>query len=397
MDKIDQITTATILDNIPALVYVKDTNNRLLKVNNSLAVALNLQKDKIENKSCWELCPHDLADIYWEHDQLIQINGEPIKNIVEEIVVNGVRRWHRTDKYPLKNEAGKVIGIVGISIDIHANKKEHEQLVQLQTAMEFSHSVVIVTDTKGIITYVNPRFTQVTGYTRKEALGKSTRMLKSGKLSPSIYTHLWDTITNGNVWSGEFLNKTKSGEYYWEVGNVAPVRNTEGEITNFIKVSSALTDLKRTVFNVWNVFEDSNNLIVVLDKTMQIIYCNQAVAFQLGFPSSNELIGKSWKEFIPTESKHIVELVHSELIKGSYKVKEFVNDIQDINGNTYMVRWFNSNINGNTGLTFSIGVVAKSTININDSVETIRKHFKMSIDKDKHFILAMKKSLQHEI
>ncbi len=114
----------------------------------------------------------------------------------------------------------------------------------LSQAIEQSRVIVVITDHDGYIQYVNPKFENVTGYKIEEAIGKKPSILKSGKVNPEIYKNLWETILSGKSWHGEFLNKSKFGEYYWESATISPVKNIKGRITHFIKISEDITEKK---------------------------------------------------------------------------------------------------------------------------------------------------------
>ncbi len=119
------------------------------------------------------------------------------------------------------------------------------KLRQLSQAVEQSPATVVITDTQGQIEYVNPRFSQVTGYTSEEALGKNPRLLKSGRHPPEFYRELWDTILTGGEWRGEFINRRKDGETYWEAASISPLVDADGTITHFVKVAEDVTDRVR--------------------------------------------------------------------------------------------------------------------------------------------------------
>lgn len=115
----------------------------------------------------------------------------------------------------------------------------------LLQAVEQSPSTIVITDTCGNIEYVNPKFTELTGYTVEEALGVNPRMLKSGEHPKSMYRELWKTIWSGKVWSGIFHNKKKDGELYWESARIAPVKNKDNKITHFIAIKEDITIVKK--------------------------------------------------------------------------------------------------------------------------------------------------------
>lgn len=106
----------------------------------------------------------------------------------------------------------------------------------LATAIEEVAEAVLVTDCQGTIQYVNPAFERLTGYSSMEAVGKTPRILKSGKQDQAFYHRLWDTINSGRVWSGRFVNKRKGGDLYEEEAVIFPVCNASGAIANYVAV-----------------------------------------------------------------------------------------------------------------------------------------------------------------
>jgi diguanylate cyclase (GGDEF)-like protein/PAS domain S-box-containing protein len=119
------------------------------------------------------------------------------------------------------------------------------RLAQMSQAVENSPVSVVITDIQGKITYVNPQFTQLTGYSADEAMGQNPRIIKSGQTPPAVYEELWSTILAGDVWRGEFLNRKRGGELYWELAVIAPLLDTEGRVLNFIAVKVDITQRKR--------------------------------------------------------------------------------------------------------------------------------------------------------
>jgi PAS domain S-box-containing protein len=135
--------------------------------------------------------------------------------------------------------------IVGTLEDITGRKEAEEQISRLSRAIEQSPSCIIITDTMGRIEYVNPKFTDVTGYSASEVMGKTTSILKSGHHDAAYYRRLWDTILAGMEWHGEFHNRRKNGEIYWESASISPFRNQEGRITHFVAVKEDITERKK--------------------------------------------------------------------------------------------------------------------------------------------------------
>jgi PAS domain S-box-containing protein len=124
-------------------------------------------------------------------------------------------------------------------------KTSAAELRKLTRAVEQSPTTIVITDLNGTIEFVNPKFTQLTGYSATEALGKNPRILKSGKTAPEVYTQLWQTITTGQIWEGELLNKARDGALFWEHTTISPLRNQQGEMTHFLCTKEDITEKKR--------------------------------------------------------------------------------------------------------------------------------------------------------
>ncbi len=137
----------------------------------------------------------------------------------------------------LMDEIGIQLGIV------IQRKRAEEELKKLYRAVEQSPATVVITDVKGEIQYVNPRFTQLTSYMPEEAIGKTPKLLSSGIHPQSFYAELWETILSGREWFGTFCNRKKNGELYWESASISPVRDESGAITNFVAVKEDITKL----------------------------------------------------------------------------------------------------------------------------------------------------------
>lgn len=152
--------------------------------------------------------------------------------------------------------------------DITARKSAETQLRRLFTAVEQSPVSIFITDGSGNVEYVNPKFTSVTGYSPAEIVGKNPRVLQSGSHSPAEYKDFWATIASGRVWQGEFHNRRKNGELYWEQSIVSPIVDQAGSITGFVALKEDITEKKaidrafRSVSRLYQVLGDINAEIV---------------------------------------------------------------------------------------------------------------------------------------
>jgi diguanylate cyclase (GGDEF)-like protein/PAS domain S-box-containing protein len=136
---------------------------------------------------------------------------------------------------------GKVIGSVTTFEDITARTAAGRELRKLQRAVEQSPVSVVITDTRGVIEYVNPSFERNSGYTRDEVLGRPARMLKSGQNPPAVYAELWNALSQDRNWTGELCSKRKDGSVYWERASMSPVKAADGTTTHYLAVKEDIT------------------------------------------------------------------------------------------------------------------------------------------------------------
>ncbi len=118
------------------------------------------------------------------------------------------------------------------------------ELRKLVTAVEQSANAVVITDTRGVIEYANPRYCRTSGYSLPEIIGNNASILKSGYHPPAFYANLWQTIRAGQEWRGELRNRRKGGEFYWEICSIAPIRDDNNIITHFVGIKEDITDRK---------------------------------------------------------------------------------------------------------------------------------------------------------
>jgi PAS domain S-box-containing protein len=144
------------------------------------------------------------------------------------------------------NVAGNKL-LYSIVHDITKRKVAEEKVLKLTTSIEQSPISVIITDLEGVIEYVNPYYSELTGYDIKELLGNNPRIVSSNMQSKQFYKELWDTILVGNKWQGEFCNKKKNGEHFWERAIISPIKNKNGIITNFVSIKEDITERKKMI------------------------------------------------------------------------------------------------------------------------------------------------------
>ncbi len=172
------------------------------------------------------------------------------------------------------------------------------ELRTLASAVRQNPSAIVITDVDGTIEYVNPRFSDVTGYSEEEALGKNPRILKSGETPEDVYQSMWQTICSGEIWSGIIVNKKKNGEKYSASASISPVADSEGRLTHFVAVTEDITE-KLEAEQRMSESEERNQLILSsagegifgLSVDGRVTFCNHAASEMLGY-EDDELLGK---------------------------------------------------------------------------------------------------------
>jgi len=174
------------------------------------------------------------------------------------------------------------------------------ELKKLLNAVEHSPASIVITDTRGDIEYVNPFFTRITGFTRKEALGNNPRILKSGLHDTAFYEAMWRTLLARQTWRGEICNRKKDGSLYWEDASISPLLNEAGEVVSYVAVKEDITEkkqaedvLQESERRYKTIFQASRDGIIITDtRTWQIRFANDAACQLLGY-AQGELVGKS--------------------------------------------------------------------------------------------------------
>jgi len=215
---------------------------------------------------------------------------------------NGEVRTLEARGHVIRDAAGRALRLIGTSMDITQRKQAEEELKKLSQAVQQSPASVVITDLKGTIEYVNHKFCEVTGYTFEEAIGQNPRILKSGHTPAKVYRELWKTIKAGNEWRGEFQNKKKNGELYWESATISPLKSADGSTAYYLAVKEDVTErkemeesLREKEARFRGYFEHSQVGMAVTSPTKGWVEANDQLQSMLGY-TLDELRQTTWAE-----------------------------------------------------------------------------------------------------
>jgi PAS domain S-box-containing protein len=226
------------------------------------------------------------------------------------------------------NEPACVIGI----LDVSNRKRIEEEIVKLSIALDQSANEIIITRKNGDIEYVNRSFTTVTGYLPSEVIGKNPRILKSGTHSISFYKELWKTLSKGQRWEGEFHNRKKNGELYWESATITPIRNKESEIVRYIAIKEDITLRKKAEQSLRESEEKFRSMVSNIpgvvyrcnyDSDWTILFITDAIEGLTGYRAS---------ELQNSQNKAFAKIIHpDDLNRVMESVKTGLADFQQYN------------------------------------------------------------------
>ena len=236
----------SLLDALPDQFYIKDTHCRFVFANTATVRSLQCAAAEVIGKTDLDFLPRSMADDFMAEEKELLASGRPLVNRETFLVDPALKpRWALTTKIALRDDHGQIVGLLGINRDITDHKQAEEKLRLQGEALAAAANAIIITDYVGVVRWVNPAFTKLTGYTEEEMIGSNPRILKSGEHGPAFYRQMWGTIRSGQVWRGDVVNKHKDGRLYTEEMVITPVRNASQEITHFIAIKQDVTERKR--------------------------------------------------------------------------------------------------------------------------------------------------------
>ena len=212
---------------------------------------------------------------------------------------DGSVHWQASTGHAFYDGAGQTTRMAGIAMDIDRRKLAEQRLHLQSAALEAAANSIVITDPKGTILWTNPAFSELTGYAAEEAWGRNPNLLKSGEQGKVLYANLWKTITAGQTWHGEIINRRKDGSLYTEEMTITPVRTDSGEITHFVAIKQDITGrklveqaLQQAEQKYRAIFEDAVVGIFQTTPEGRFLSVNPALAKMYGYDSPEQLMAE---------------------------------------------------------------------------------------------------------
>ncbi|MCX6059373.1 MAG: PAS domain S-box protein [Chloroflexi bacterium] len=320
----------TTFDALSDPIFISDKEGRVIRCNRAVIDRLNVPYLKVVGR------------------QLTEILGTGQQTDSGEVDYPGsefpwLGRLYDMEFYPIKTQEVSE-NIICLMHDITERNLANEKLRKLSRAVEQSGSTIVIADLAGNIEYANKKFEESTGYNLKEVIGNNPRVLKSGYTSDVEYKHLWETITSGGEWHGEFHNRKKNGELFWEAATISPIINESGKITHYLAVKEditvrkeALEALSASETQMRALFSAMTDVIIVYDSEGRYLkFANSDQSKLSRLP--DEFLGKTVTEMFPDRSAFFLETIQRTLSTGSVTTVEYSLFIDD------KEMWFSANV-----------------------------------------------------
>jgi len=228
------------------VVWEIDTTGLLTYISHVSEAVFGYHPDEVIGKMhFYDMHPESVREAFKEKALAIMERKVPLLNVEHTVQAkDGHIVWVSTTGIPQLAANGVLLGYCGSDSDITDRKRADDLLQTLSRVVEQSPVTIMITDTNGTIEFVNPKYTELTGYSYEETVGQNPRILKSGRTPPETYQKLWSTLAAGETWEGEFVNKRKDGSIFYEYATISPLCDDNGVTIQYVAVKEDITEKK---------------------------------------------------------------------------------------------------------------------------------------------------------
>ena len=253
---------------VPLGIALNRVDGSFVQANSYFLEMTGYSATELMNLNYWSLTPKEYTVQEQQQLRLLEKQGYYGPYEKEYIHKDGHRYPVLVNGVQIVDKSGQAL-IWSLVEDISERRQSEELILKLSSAVEQSHSTIVITDLEANIEFVNPAFYDITGYTPEEAIGKNPRILKSGIQNKDFYQAMWDVLTQGKVWQGELCNKRKDGSLYWEFATISPIKNETGKTTHYVAVKEDITDRKQAEADR---FEHHERLITFMETLPDAVF-----------------------------------------------------------------------------------------------------------------------------
>ncbi|USD67065.1 ABC transporter substrate binding protein [Vibrio sp. SCSIO 43136] len=235
-----------LMDTLPDLVWIKDRDGVYLTCNKRFEEFFGATESEIKGKTDYDFVDKELADFFREKDLLaMEAGGLSVNEETISFSSDGHQEVLETVKSPVyEKHSNQLLGVLGVGRDITERKRSEDRLRLSASVFESSAEGVVITNADTEIVEINKAFTELTGYSRKDVIGRTPKMFQSGKHDKPFYAQMWQSILEQGSWSGELINRKKDGGELSIWQTISAVKDSHNVTTHYVSVFSDISELK---------------------------------------------------------------------------------------------------------------------------------------------------------
>ena len=304
-------------------LMLTENNNTILFVNQQTCDITGFSSEELIGEDCHQLLFKNVDESSREEIEKLQKSGAKNSFEFQMARKNQEKIWVSVSCSPVLNSQAERSGLIGVFQDVTEKKKAEEEIRKLTMAIDQSPDSIVITDTEGKIEYINPATVKLTGYLPEELLGRKTNIFSSDENSILKIEDLWETIKAGKIWTGEFLNKKRNGQKYWESATISPIFNNSGKITHFLSIKEDISERKKLTEELIQAKEKAEES----DRLKSAFLAN--ISHEIRTPM-NGILGFAELLKTPQLSQESLNRYIRVIEQSGYRMLNIINDIVDI-------------------------------------------------------------------
>ena len=302
-----------IFEESPVSVIILDENLGIMDLNGKAEEVFGWKKEDIIGNYVLRYLVKSKDFHEYKETMDIAIQGNDSEILNENITSSGktiLCHWYNK---PIKNSDGDVRLIISMAQDVTDEKEKEKHLKMLESAVEQSSGSVIITNTIGIIEYVNTKYTEISGFSPKEVIGKHLREIRTGIQDKSIFLDLWNQLDASQEWNGEINYITKEGNNFWTKTKIFPSFDGKGKKINYISINEDITEERKAS----EKFNRINRTLIEQEKMASIGQMAAGIVHEINNPLS----------YVSTNIFSLKEMIFDENFRIT---EEFLEDLRDV-------------------------------------------------------------------